>query len=307
MAGKRIIAVVNKWWEFEPLIAAMLNENAWPKDGVRWPTFIRHPRPRPDPAHLPPEDKNPAPRAIFILPNCEVEVWCISDLLEDLSDDAKWQSSSERKGERLPRIFKGSPADLVIAIGTAASIGPTTLNGSVVIGTKVFVHNSHPGGTNSDSNWTKGPFDSLVDSAISPALFENITKLDGGLVRSVSDRFLVPPLNPALRPFLAAEYTGVSLGSVNVTDHKEYDATDAATIQAYKATGIKSPAACLETTHGVIRAYSGDNYIFLSGISDRVGHFSDEVDPRPYAQNTTAAHNAGIVLTWMLPRINEFL
>ena len=37
---------------------------------------------------------------------------------------------------------------MVIAIGTGASIGPDAINGRVVLGTKVFMHDAHPNGEN---------------------------------------------------------------------------------------------------------------------------------------------------------------
>ena len=63
----------------------------------------------------------------------------------------------------------------------------------------------------------------------------------------------------------------------------------------------------LETTHGLIRVQADAPFIFISGITDRVGHFDDEVGSRSYAQNTVAAHNAGIVLAWMIPKVNASL
>jgi hypothetical protein len=38
-------------------------------------------------------------------------------------------------------------------------------------------------------------------------------------------------------------------------------------------------AKSLETTHGLIRAQSNAPFMFVSGITDRVGSFHDEVDP----------------------------
>ena len=56
----RMTAVINKWWECEPAISAMLNVNASPA-GAPWPSVLKSPLPRPS-------GKFPAfvqPRAVF--------------------------------------------------------------------------------------------------------------------------------------------------------------------------------------------------------------------------------------------------
>jgi hypothetical protein len=102
-----------------------------------------------------------------------------------------------------------------------------------------------------------------------------------------------------------AHYVG--LGAVNVTDYAEYKRADEEALKAFGARFHMSLAQSLETTHGLIRKQCEVPFIFVSGITDRVGHFDDEVSPRPYAQNTTAAHNAGVVVAWMLPRIDRII
>ena len=72
---KRVVVVVNKWCECEPVLGTLLNSNAspanfpWPMPAPVSPT----PRPRqPPPVAL--------PRAVFRLNSTSVELWCISDL-----------------------------------------------------------------------------------------------------------------------------------------------------------------------------------------------------------------------------------
>jgi hypothetical protein len=304
MALKRIVVVVNKWWEMDPVMGVLLSDYVRPGPYLGWPALTRHPRPRPDQAALPPIEPAPKPRALFAMTKATVEVWCVSDLLEHLPDTGKYQSSSERKAERLPLVFR-SGADCVISVGTAASMGPLSANGCVIVGPKVFMHNSHPGGSNPDSNWALGPFDTLLDFCVSADLLRKVSWLDTGIRRNLTERFLPSVLSPAPQATVLVDPNTVALGNVNVTDYREYEKTDAATIAAFRQSGIKLPPACLETTHGLIRAYGGDRFVFLSGIVNRTGHFADEVDPRAYAQNTTGAHNAGVVLAWVLPLLND--
>jgi hypothetical protein len=230
-----------------------------------------------------------------------VEIWCISDLLENLPD--KLQSSSERKIERLPQIFTGTTPDLVIAVGTAGLPAPVTENGCVAVGTNIFMHDCHPNGENPDSKWNSGPFDQLLVSQLDAGRFAALMKFDS----TVADKFMVAPLNPSWKTRIIAQHDSVALGAVNVTNYAEYERTDRQTLTAFGKLNVAAKPISMETTHGLIRAQSNAPFLFVSGITDRVGYFHDEVDPRPYAQNTVAAHNAGIVIAWMLPNINNSL
>jgi hypothetical protein len=300
MAKKRVLVVANKWWECDPIMNMLLGGYANSASDTGWPGFLNHPHRRPDKNNPSTELTWPVPRAIFTLSNIAVEVWCISDLLEHLAGGPEYQSSSERKIEQLPRIFVGQKPDLVVAIGTAAFPGETSENGNVVAGTNVFLHNADP--KNPYSNWTGRPFDTVIDSALNRAAFASITSMDSAEL----DRFLVPPLNQAGTRKLIAGWDYVALGTINVTDPQRYAAADKETRDAYEIRNDPELAKSLETTHGLIRVQSEAPFIFVSGIANRVGHFADEVKPRPYVQNTTAAHNAGVVLAGMIPRINEF-
>src|SRR5215813_6328199 len=103
MAKARILVVVNKWWECDPLMSVLVNATAQrPSQALRPPQWVQPPRPRPDPGHLPGENPCPVARAIFALSNVTIEIWCISDLLEHLSAD--FQSSSEKKANLLPKL-----------------------------------------------------------------------------------------------------------------------------------------------------------------------------------------------------------
>jgi hypothetical protein len=282
----------------------MLNNNARPS-GSPWPSTLQPPRPRPDNNHLRPDNPKPVPRAVFPYSNFNAEVWCISDLLEHL--DSSLQSSSEQKAKYLPRIFSyGPPPDLVFAVGTAEFPEPAVSNnGNVVIGTKVFMVNAHPGPDhiNPLSNWTVGPFEQLIDSSLPQALFSKLvdTTVD---VPTASNRFLAVPLSPSAAPWVLADYINVALGAVNVTDYSEYALIDPNTARTFWSKVQNAKAASVETTHGVIRVQSDSPFLFVSGIVNRFGYFDQEVNPRSHAQNTAAAHNAGVVVSWLLKRLD---
>jgi hypothetical protein len=58
----------------------------------------------------------------------------------------------------------------------------------------------------------------------------------------------------------------------------------------------------VETTHGLIRlVVPSPQFLFVSGIANRLGYFNMEAAPRNYALDFVVAHNAGVTLAWMLP------
>ncbi len=302
---KRVVVIVNKWWECDPALAALMNTGAQPRlNGLPWPQWFNAPRPRADPDHLPPENPDPAPRAVFDFTNVSAEIWCVSDLLEHLPDSAKYQSSSQQKAKLLGKIFRRS-VDLTIAVGTASlPCDSRTENGNVAIGTKIFMHNAHPGGSNPDSNWTDGPFDRIIDSSLPPDIFARITNVD---MAAVANRFLVPPCSPAPANRVLCKYDNIGLGTANVTDYAEYATADVQTVTEATRSPASGPMVSLETTHGLIRIQCKAPFLFVSGITNRLGHFDDEVKPRSYSQNTVAAHNAGVAVAWLLPLIDKVL
>lgn len=297
----RIAIVINKWWECEPAIAAMLNANASPPHAP-WPTILRSPLPRPTTSSPP----IVLPRAVFAYgQKILAEVWCISDLLDDVPNN---QSSSSLKAERLPQIFgHGEPPGLVIAVGTASStVSSPNRNGGVAIGGSVFLHDAHPNGANPSSTWS-GPADQLIPSSMPPDLFEKLASFDAG---SALLHFLPVRRSPSDSPLVTIGLRDVALGTINVTDYGEYKFKDRETLGAFRAVCCEEQAVSIETTHGLIRLAANDApFIFLSAITDRFTYFDADVSVGPCSdpQNTAAAYNAGVTLRWMLDHFSSKL
>ncbi|MFZ1935349.1 MAG: hypothetical protein WCB27_05775 [Thermoguttaceae bacterium] len=304
MEEPRVLIIVNKWWEVDPLLFCLLSDYARPVGQLGWPVLHDHPRPRRNPAS--PGVPAPAvPRAIFELSSACVEIWCISDILEHLPDEPRWQSSTERKAERLADVFASPKPSLVIAVGTAASGNQSSRNGSVVLGTKCFLHNSKPHGLNPHSDWQAGPFGSILGSSLAEEDFLTLTNLETPLRPRASIRLFSPPLYPAPQLQIMADYDAVACANLNVSDYNDYAVTDGETLEDFAKESGNALLGSLETTHGLIRALGPDRFMYVSGIVDRLIHFDDDVAPRPYAQNTIGAHNAGIVISWLLPRLSR--
>ena len=296
----RVLVIINKWWECDPALAAMLNDNARPPDSP-WPDDLRPARPRPELVKVP--NLNPVPRAIFPYKTFSAEVWCVSDLLDSLSSAE--QSSSEQKDKRLRRIFEfAEKPGLVIAAGTASAAEESVnRNGGVTVGTSVFMHDGFPDGSNPASKLELPECDRLIRSTISNTLFEQIRLMD---VKSALARFLPVPLNPSPTPGISIGLEDVALGTINVTNPADYSAKDQLTVQSFKALGTTASPVSLETTHGLIRVHAGDcPFLFVSGIVNRFQQFGNDVAPRQHAQNTAGAHNAGVVVSWILSGLDK--
>jgi hypothetical protein len=306
MAAKRILILANKDWEAEPLVGVLLNGKARP-DAKSYPRI-----PFPDFGAVPKVEvplkaggsKFVSARAALYYPkeatpDAIAEVWAIRDLM----DPTESGSSSREKARVLPELVKnGRKPTVIIAFGTATTPAARSLNGCVVVGSKVFVHNPLAGTLDPDREWTHDDFGKLMHSReVHPV----IDLLDRGQLRSPSEiRFLRSPIHPADPPVLVVSPDFVAVSSVNVTTPALYAWADRQALEAAEKAGIREAIGSVETTHGVIRlVLRSEQFFFVSGIANGLGAFGAETGPRDYAQNFVASHNAAIALAWMLPRL----
>jgi hypothetical protein len=218
------------------------------------------------------------------------------------------QSSSEDKARLLPQIFScGTPADLVISVGTASSPdSSTSTNGCVSIGTKVFMHDGHPAGNpNPLSRWIGGTFDTVIDSALCSSTLESVLHLIPPMLEAM---FIPARNNPANQLSIACLYDNTALSTINVTDPSEYITKDPETVTAFSVLHHPSAvAASVDTTHGVVRSSTNCPFLFISPIVNRLTKFDEETLPNLFAQTTAACLNAGVVLAWLLAGVDEIL
>jgi hypothetical protein len=290
----RIVIIANKSWEADPLANVLLSERSRPPALTDF-SAISHPLIRP-PGF---SDPNPPakPRISFKCGRADVEVWCVQDLMNPKVSS----SSSAEKGRVLPRIFGSGAPDLVIAFGTAGFPESATLNGSVVIGSRCFVHDPP---TSEASRYKPKLPDAICPTRLPSSFFRN---LDAEVRFPAECRFLLPPIEPARPPIILAGHNWISLGVVNVTNYDDYVWADAETIAAFNRLDPRTTAGrigSMETTHGIIgEASDGARFLFVSGITDTVPFFDMQVTPRVYAQNFAAAHNAGVAVAWLIPEV----
>lgn len=300
---KRVLLIGNKNWEVEPILSALLNYKIRPKElpnpsNLNYPwTFIQG---------------SPQPRAIWnSFNNVSIELWCVQDIM-----DLDWNpSSSQGKKECIPRIinYRHEKPDLIIAMGTSGyGSDVDNNNGCVVIGSNIFIHNFHPNGENPNSVWDDTiNFEKLLTSSIDSnffSLFDTLT------VKLIEERLLKPYLNSSPNIQVLADKDFLGLSTVNITDYADYKTSDQIGMKAISDAGINLPIGSVETTHGVIRLQSSSSFVFISGITDRAGHFDDDVNgvdingnQKTEAQNFTSSFNIGVCLSYLIPKIATFI
>ena len=293
---KRIVIVANKWWEADPLCSVLIHDKARPPIFTSF-SFLNYPAQHRSSLSLGmprPPDPPTKPRMTFMIAGDVVEIWC----LEDLLNQSESSSSSLEKARVLPMALGlGALPDLVIAFGTAGSREGVSINGSVVIGRRVFIHDPW-NGTGPSPRWHPPEPDTIVDSRLSPFIFRKIRDE----ARAAAEvRMLVAPINPATPPLIFASDSFVSLGFVNVVNREDFAWADASAVAAFKSARVNGQIGSIETTHGIIRSVSASPFLYVSGITDTEGLFEFHVTPRMYSQRNVAAHNAAIAIAWLLP------
>jgi hypothetical protein len=299
---QRVVVVINKWFECEPVLATLLNPLAANLASFPWPLLApRQPIPGPT---------SPAPcaqpRAIFSFKSMQAEVWCTGDLLMQV--DAQHQSSSATKVQLLPQIEAyGKSPDLVISISTASSVSPDeSSNGCVVVGTNAFLSDGNAGlPANPVSNWQDPRFGTILNSSFPEEVFAELFQ---AVPAGVEGTF-APVRTLSAQPLrLLADYNNTALATVNVTDPSQYNRADPATVAAFHALAdAKALPGSVDTTHAVVRAVLGDRFLFLSPIVNRLTHSGDDCFANQFPQESAACSNAGVTLKWLLTAMDQIL
>jgi hypothetical protein len=303
---KRILIITNKSWELEPALSALLNSKFKPKE-LSLPDTIDYPRTK--------KQGEAYPNATWIISDKIFELWCIEQIMTPCPDIVKfprYYSSSAQKNIDLPKIFNYSTDEiaLVIAFGTAGYPSGLSKNGSVIIGSNIFIFNTHPGGTNEESKWDDERFGKLIESSVSSDMLNKLKLLlsDYSTKLFFEKRLLRPPLNSPETQEVIFDKEILALSNVNVTKYNEYNEFDEKGLNTVKITAVNKAVGSVETTHGIIRLHAEDKpFLSISSIVDRVGYFDTEVDPKDNAQNFSGAFNGGIFIGWLIPQLSNIL
>jgi len=306
---QRILVVANKSWEADPLVSVCFDPKLRPSSVLdAWTAGDAGLFSSPGNGARPLGVK-PAARCVCAAASASVEVWCI----EDWMGGANHSSSKVKIEQVLPQILAaGKPPDFVIAFGTAGFPDVATSNGCVAMGSNVFLFNPYrramPGVQHDDAgDWDdENKVGRLLTSKEGAAVVAQFS-INPDLRFPIDARLNSPPANPANPPVLLPAANYVALSEVNITNYDDYAWTDRLAFEECRKANPAVPVGSIETTHGLIRCMCDAPFIFVSGITDRLGYFNQELGPRTVAQNFAAAHNAGIAVAWTLPLVLKAL
>ena len=235
------------------------------------------------------------PRLALQCAGRRVELWCIQDLMSP----AESSSLTWEKARVLPLLVEAPSPRLVIAFGTAATPSSDGRNGSVVVGSSVFMHDPQLPLPDETKRWLHPSLEHLVASTAEPLLAD----LPATIGSEVTSRMLRPPNGADVSLQLLAGPALVAVGVANVIKTDDYRRADPEALQQFATKVPGGRAGSLETTHGVIRIALDRPFLYISGIANTVGQYDRDVRPNRYAQNTAASHNAAVALAWLLPLV----
>jgi hypothetical protein len=206
----RIVVIVNKQWEAAPIrgvfecpYAAKTLASARPD---QW-------NDRPYPSVVPWSDTTgefsfPF-RYTLSVESVRVECWCLADF--------KNTSDSGKKSAFIPKIISaGSPPDLIIGVGTAASI-TNRQQGSVFLGCRSFMHDPGINAPPSEPEWPGSMLDKLITSGLSVPFGRMLQTLSIAWTLETERRLLVAP-NGGSTPTVSMRPDLIAVSDVNVGD-----------------------------------------------------------------------------------------
>lgn len=294
---KRVIEIIaNKQFEVTPFLAALEKSQKLPS---------------PKTHYLPDKSKRMTDyRAKYVLSNIEAIVRCIEDIMPpaDSSIPETSGSHSQQKHMLLSGYIRKDSPDLIISVSTAESTpkiqpeGSESVNGSVFMGGIFYIYDGHKFDEKSPSK-----LDIPVDSYANNVGNQIYSLIDKSFSDEVLPKFTPAKNFPAKTMQCIAKSSLVSIGVINIIHYEAYKRADPSAYNAYTSKyGTTGIAATIETTHGIVKRSAGDiPTLFVSPITDRYGHFDDDVD-KEGEQNRIASNNAGVAVAELLIRINEY-
>lgn len=242
-----------------------------------------------------------------------VEFWCVWDVLGDNQSP----DNTLDKVRQLPNVIQpaGKAPAMVVAFGTAAGHWETSYNGSVVVGSAVLLHSLRAFEGKEGVREVKKALedrgvrlDTIIKSPKGWDFLTNkkVTDFFKEKRSEIEAKFLKPPLNPAADPVLLLSRNRLGLASINVTDPGDYASADKETLDvaldAIRTTTPTFEVGGVETTHGLIRAFSPEDatFIYVTAITNRLGYFPMELLPRRTAQHVATINNAGVVTAYLV-------
>lgn len=292
----KIVVLANKWWEATALGSVLEHTRDIKQKFSASPSALVTER------LLSPREYGQSSRIVGELSGIRFEVLCIEDLVGRDHNS----SSSCHKQQVLCKAagcgdFEGA---LVVAFGTCASPLPQCA-GNVVVGSDVFVFDARDPSESGEFAELGDQVDSVVASEIGRKILAS-SDIQATLTELPS-RFVVPPNSPSNNPTVIADVHEVALSVVNVLDNRLYHKYDSIALERFSSKAVPGEIRSVETTHGLIRLCIDQPFLFVSGVTNQLGRFEQELPSPQYSQAFAASHNAAVCVSWLLPSLCAFL
>jgi len=305
----RVVVIANTSAEADGLMAVLHSAD------VR-PPCLGAPLPAEQYIHQPSSTPPEGLRGFYATNAVTVEFWCVWELYGGKQPI----DGTLNKVRQLPYVIQPpgkAPPAMVVAFGTAAGHWEKSYNGSVVVGSAVLLHSPtflEKKEMAEAAEVTKGlkgrcvELDTIVESDKGGKFLANpnVARAFEEKRAEIEAKFLKPPLNPAADPVMLLLPNGLGLSSINVSDPLQYARADKETLDVALDAVSKNKTTFeiggVETTHGLIRAFTPKDapFIYVTAISNRLGHFPDELVPRRAAQHVAVINNAGVVTAYLV-------
>lgn len=234
----------------------------------------------------------------FTLENLDakIKIYCLQDYLTENNSE----TNSKQKYKVLSKIFISKP-DLTISIGTGTSDCSNICNGSVLVGGNTCVYN---------------PFKrSLDESLLAHYEYEIISKSNTVEKLEITNEIHELILKSVLRSpnvggnmkCFEVDENFIGLSVTNVVNFDDYSWADIEAVNAVKKHHDGLNKISLDTTHGIIRWFSSERFLFFTGITNRIGKYKIDFEPNYHAQGYVAAFNCGVVFKFLLQDIMKLI
>ena len=302
---KRIVIIGNKTWEIEPVTYALTS------------AFFSKAPIAPSSTWMPHQHRNGElrPTMVWLISDdLVIELWCLQKIMSVQAAPFEYErhySSSEQKFLRLPAIMEygGQWPDLVIALASGSYPSGISHNGSVVVGSSCYVNNAHSDGSNPVSAWSHPQMQQVMPGNVSTSFFDrmNLELATPAARQFFMRRMIRVPNHPGEMAGIICHRDLLALSNVNMIDSGEYAEYYRKGLEMIGETGGIPSLAVVETTIGIIRLCAGTApFMFVAPITDRAGHYQEDVESRDIAQNFSACMNGGIFISWLIPFLGKF-
>ncbi len=226
----------------------------------------------------------------------KIEMFCLQDYIKK----DYFETNSKQKFKVLNKIFKND-FDLTISIGTGTSNYSDICNGSVLIGGHTCIYNPYKNKSKNNLILNDDCINIIKSSTI-----ERL-KIDDEKCELILNNILQCPNVGGKRKCFKVSKSIVGLSVINIINFDDYSWADFDAINVFNEYNKNLEELSLDTTHGLVRLVTNKEFLFINGITNRLGKYKMDFEPSFYTQGYVAAYNCGTVFNHLLQYLVELI